>query len=304
MRMALFCLLTGLGLVISSPVLAQNGSLPTGGSIRLSPAAISQSETATPDQAVQQSPAKGASFLGASDDWDIAGPVRLRSADPEPTGVLEFKNIFDYSTSSDGSDDDVEYEFEIEYGIAPNHELIFEVPVQLGDGSVAGNADITLGHHWRLWKEEGLLPAFAIRNYLRLPSGYESSGVDWELRGLLSKSIIPDRFRFHLNPFLKSVNGHNEEDYRHFQWGAIVGFDYRINECLTVQADYIHETSESEGFRNQHAAEIGLEWEVAPGHELAFVTRAGLDGDSEAENWGFGISYIYEFENVPHLGSK
>lgn len=236
--------------------------------------------------------------------WDIAGPIRLRSADPEPTGDLEFKNIFDFSTSSDGSDDDLEYEFEIEYGIAPNHELIFELPVQLGDGSVKGNADITLGHHWRLWKEQELLPAFAIRNYLRLPSGHDSSGVDWELRGLLTKSIIPNKFRLHLNPFLKNVNGHNQEDYRHFQWGAIVGVDYRINKCLTIQADYIHETSESEGWRNQHTAEVGLEWKIAPQHELAFVTRADLDGDSEGENWGFGISYIFEFENVPHLGSK
>lgn len=237
-------------------------------------------------------------------DWDIAGPVRLRSADPEPTGDLEFKNIFDYSTSSGGGDDDLEYEFEIEYGIAPNHELIFEVPVQLGDGSVAGNADITLGHHWRLWKEQEWFPAFAIRNYLRLPSGHDSSGVDWELRGLLTKTIVPDRFRFHVNPFLRSVNGHNQEDARHFQWGAVIGVDCRISEHLVVQVDYVHETGATEGSRNQHVAEVGCEWQLAPRHKLAFVSRAGLDGDSEGENWGLGISYIYEFENVPHLGGN
>lgn len=256
------------------------------------------------DASQQEAPSSGAVADHKIEEeiWDIGGPIRLRSADAEPPGELVFKNIFDYSTSSDGSDDDLEYEFEIEYGIAPNHELIFEVPVQLGDGGVDGNADITVGHHWQLWKEQDLLPAFALRNYLRVPSGYKSSGVDWELRGLLTKSIIPHRLRLHLNPFLKSVNGDNVEDVRRFQWGAVIGADYRINDRLVLNCDYVHETGETEGSRNQHTAEVGLEWLLAPHHEICFVTRAGLDGDSQGENWGCAISYIYEFEGLPYIG--
>ena len=234
--------------------------------------------------------------------WDITGPIRLRSADPEPPGELAVKTIFDYSTSSDGSDDDLEYEFELEYGIAPNHELILEVPVELGDGATEGNADITVGHHWRLWKEQDILPAFALRNYIRVPSGYHSSGVDYELRGLITKSIIPDKFRLHLNPFLKSVNGDNEEDHRYFQWGAIVGADYRLADNLVLNLDYVHETAETNGQRNQHTMEVGVDWHFAEHQALGFVTRAGLDGDGDGENFGCAVSYIYTFDNVPALG--
>ena len=277
----------------SRPVASEQGEM------RLQPVMLA-------DASSREAPLPEATADSESEEeaWDISGPIRLRSADAEPPGELEFKNIFDYSTSSDGSDDDLEYEFEIEYGLAPNHELIFEVPVQLGDGGEDGNADITVGHHWQLWKEQDLLPAFALRNCLRVPSGYRSCGVDWEMRGLLTKSIIPNRFRFHLNPFLKSVNGNNVEDARHFQWGMVAGADYRINECLVLNCDYVHETGETEGTRNQHTAEVGLEWQLASHHKICFVTRAGLDGDSEGENWGCAVSYIYELEGLPYLGAS
>ena len=191
----------------------------------------------------------------SDEEWDIWGPVQMRSANPEPTSEFEIKNIFDYGTSSDDTDDDFEYEFELEYGIAENHELIFEIPVKMGDGAVNGNADITVSWHWRLWKEQDLLPAFALRNYIRLPSGYQSSGVDYELKGLITKSILENKWRLPLNPFLKSVNGHNEDDHRDFQWGFIAGTDYRLTDTLTLNVDYVHETGKSEGERNQHTAE-------------------------------------------------
>jgi len=235
-------------------------------------------------------------------NWDIWGPVRMRSADPEEPGELEIKNIFDYGTSSDGTDDDFEYELEIEWGIAPNHELIFELPVEMGDGEVRGNADITLGWHCRLWEEQEILPAFAMRNYIRIPSGYHSSGVDYELRGLITKSIVPDKWRLHLNPFLKSVNGHNKEDHRYFQWGFIAGTDYRLAENLVLNLDYVHETGECEGQRNQHTMEVGLDWKFAHNQGLGFVARTGLDGDGIGENFGVAISYVYCFDGFPAVG--
>lgn len=232
----------------------------------------------------------------AESSWGISGPISLRSADPEEPGELEVKNIFAWSTSRDGSDDDAEYELELEYGLCENHELILEVPVELGDGRVPGNADITLGWHWRLMQEQDWLPAFAIRNYIRVPSGVDSSGVDYELRGLFTKTLVSSKMRAHFNPFLKSVNGHNEEDYRHFQWGGIFGVDYKFSENLLLIADYIYKNGEEEHTRDQHAMELGFDWTIAKNQKIGFATEIGLDGDSQDPSLGARISYILSFQ--------
>jgi hypothetical protein len=236
--------------------------------------------------------------------WDIWGPVTLRSADPEELGEVEIKNIYHYGTSSDGSHDANDYEFEIEYGIAPNHELIFAVPdVSLNRCEEEGNGNLEAGWHWRLWKEQDWIPAFALRNILLIPSGYHSSGLDWTLRGLLTKSIIENKWRLHLNPFLTVASGSEPEELRHFQWGFIVGTDYRLCENVNLQLDYIHRTSEEEGERNQHSMEAGVEWQVAEHHGIAFATNWTVDGDSVDENWGFTVSYVFSFD-APAFGKN
>lgn len=233
---------------------------------------------------------------GAHESWEIDGPVFLRSADPEPEGEGVIKNIFSWETTRGADDDDdFEYEFEFEYGFAHNHELIFEVPVEIGDGRIDGNADITLGWHWKLWDEDGALPAFAMRNYVRIPSGVDSSGVDYEWRGLMTWTLVPDTMRLHLNPFLKSVNGNNEEEARPFHWGVAIGTDYRLADNLNFIADYIYSNGEDEHTRDNHSAELGLDWEVAEHHTICFATLIGLDGDSHGTSFGMAISYIYSF---------
>jgi hypothetical protein len=222
----------------------------------------------------------------------------------------------------------VAYEGVLEWGFAPNHEIGLSLPVFMGDGAVEGNADANLIWQWRLWKEDtcGWLPAFAFRNIVRIPNGYGSEGVDWTLQGLMSKWIIQDKLRLHVNPFLQSLNGDNLEDearqgddegrpgafssslvsfqprgaglphQRHFRWGIIAGASYNISECLTLSADYIHESSYFKGARNQHLSEIELDWKLSECQTIAFLTRVGLDGDSVGENWGATVSYIHAFD--------
>jgi hypothetical protein len=235
--------------------------------------------------------------VASENEWEIEGPIFLRSADPEERGEVVLKNTFGYSTSSDGTDDDIEYELEVEWGVVENHELIFEVPVEMGDGGVDGNADITLGWHWRLWREQDWVPAFALRNYVRIPSGYHSEGVDYEARGLITKTLVPGKLRAHLNPFLRSLNGElGDSDREHFQWGAAAGADYRIADNLLFVFDYVHESAETEGIRNQHLLEFDVDWEMVEHHKLGVSTQIGLDGDSEGPNFGVMLSYMYSFK--------
>jgi len=231
--------------------------------------------------------------------WEINGPVFLRSADPEPPGEVVIKNIFswEHSKESEGEDrDEYEYELEIEWGIVENHELIFEFPWQIGEGRIDGNGDITMGWHWRLWDERDDLPAFALRNFVRVPSGVDSSGVDYELRGLLSKTIVPGSTRLHLNPFARSVNGDNDEEAEDFQYGAAFGMDYRISDDLLFITDYIYSSEESESAeRPNHSAEFGIDWKLDERQKIGVSFLVGLDGDDDGAEFGASISYMLGF---------
>ena len=250
-----------------------------------------------------------------AESWEISGPITLRSADPEPTGEAVVKNIFSWEHSrkagekDDFSDiftwasgdepseerDEYEYELEVEYGLAENHELILAIPVQVGDGRVDGNGDLELGWHWRLWKETDSWPAFAVRNYVRVPTGVGSSGVDYWIRGLFTKTLIPGSTRLHFNPWAKTVNGDNEPEARPFQWGALLGVDYRISDEWLFVSDYKYENGEDEGTRDNHSAELDLDWQMTERQKLGLCTEISLDGDNSGPAVAVKISYMLEF---------
>lgn len=237
-----------------------------------------------------------------SDDRDdddslvLSGPYFLRSATPEEVGEAELKFIYGYEKPSHGEEEH-EFEFVFEWGVAEDLEFILELPVTLGEGRVEGNGDITqLGFHIRHWREDGLMPAFATRHLLRIPTGYHSNGVDYLLRGLFTKTLVPGSVHLHFNPFLKSLNGNLEEDTRRFQWGAAIGFDYRLRDDLILIADYQHVSSEEYGARNQHSLEFGADWEIAEDRMLGFQTAFGIDGDDHGSDFEARISYIIELD--------
>lgn len=253
----------------------------------------------------------------ANESWDVEGFYNMRAADTQEFGVLDIKNFFGYSTSSNGTDDDYRYNLWLQYGVWDRHELVLKLPVEIGDGGVSGNADISIGHQWRLLDEQGWMPAFAIYHEIRLPSGYHSSGHDYELRGVFTKSIIPEELRLHVNPFVKWLDpdnlldnisryaltqtGRNRRDLnelsgRHFAAGTTVGMDWRMTDTATVNANYILDTGRLDGYRIQHAMEAGIDYEIAAGQTLSWSTRWTLDGDSQGDNFGFVLGYIIAFD--------
>lgn len=233
--------------------------------------------------------------------YGIGGPWRLRSADALSPGTMSIRNEFNWSTGYRSGDDEANYAISIDYGIAPMHHVTLETTsVDIGDGGTTGNGDVRFGWHWQLLKEDDWKPSFALRNYIRVPTGYESSGVDYELRGLFSKSVA-DHIRIHFAPFLKSVNGDNIEDVRYFQWGAALGSDWKLSDKLDLVVDYVHETSQTEGLRNQHSLDAGFFYEIAKGHKIGVNGRVGLDGDGVNGDWGAGVFYTIGLDGLPSL---
>ncbi len=234
---------------------------------------------------------------GSAEDEGVvlSGPYFLRSADPEAPGELELKFIYGFETSS--SEDEHEVEFVLEWGMMEDIEFILEIPVTLGEGRVEGNGDIAeFGFHIRHWRETDVLPAFATRHLLRLPTGYHSDGIDYLLRGLLTKTLISDALRLHFNPFIRSVNGNMDHDTRHLQWGAAIGVDYQVSEDLLLIGDYQNFGSAQKGESSQQSLEFGADWGLAPHRKLAFQTQFEIDGDSHGTDFGVRISYIIELD--------
>lgn len=234
-------------------------------------------------------------------EWTLDGPYFLRSADPLEAGELELKFIYGFERTN-GAGEEHELEFVLEWGLMENNEFILEIPVTIGEGKLEGNGDIAeFGLHTKFWDETDTCPAFAMRNLIRIPTGYKSDGIDYLARGLFTKTLIPGTMRLHFNPFAKTINGNLEHNTRRFQWGAAIGFDYWINDDLLVIVDYQNFSSTTEGNSNQQVIEFGADWEFADNEKLGLQVEFEVDGDSHGSDFGFSISYIVELE-APEIG--
>ena len=260
---------------------------------------------------------------GAGDGFDVEGPVSMRSADVQEQGTFDLKIVFDYGTSSDGSDDDYGNRVEVQWGVCPDNEIVFKLPINYGDGE-EGNADVSIGWQWKLYDQQDWIPATAIYNELRLPTGNGSEGVDWEIRGVFTWDVNPGTCRLHVNPFIRVMDGdnvatnarhdldrnrgnsssnrgnffgnrRNDVSARHFAAGGIIGFDHRLTDSTVVNIDYILDSGRLDGYSMQHSMEAGMDYQLTDNQMLAWATRWTLDGDDQGDNWGLSLSYIFSF---------
>jgi len=252
----------------------------------------------------------------------IRSPVLIDDATPQPTGTMDFRLRFDYVTESNGvdrrdgrrgfrgrrqreggRDDDIGVGLQWVWGTCEDVEVSLDLPINLGDATdngdgLDGNADLTFGMLWRLLEEGELgdwAPAFALSTRVRTPTGNNSSGVDAELRGHLTKTLVGD-MRGHANAFLTTVNGNNDELAREFQWGFVFGMDTPLTDAQDwwLIMDYMHRSSEHRGNSNMNILEAGLEWKLTDAQSLHFSTQVGLDDNGDTPNWGARMAYTHQ----------
>jgi hypothetical protein len=281
----------------------------TVGTVVFAQETMEESTSATTATTTTYSPQNG--------ELDLKGPFLFDDATAVKTNTFDFRLNFAYDTASGripdyrsqptfggqrrsrGRDDGFAITPSIHWGPLENLEVFLAVPMNVGDGKqdkwgFDGNYDSQLGVHYQFIREADWYPSVALRATGRFPTGYRSNGVDGELKGLMTKTIIP-RLRAHANAFISTVNGNNNPNARHFQWGFTLGMDYELcKDCLYAVVDYAHRSSYSYGVSNINLAEVGLEWFVFENNRLGLSTQFGLDDNEETPNWGMMVKWVFE----------
>ncbi len=203
--------------------------------------------------------------------------------------------------NGDGRGDDTDDRWTIQpnlvWGVAENWELSLTVPINnienLSDAP-EGNYDSYFGILWRFKEQEGFWPAMALGSNLRIPTGEDSNGVDWELRLALTNEY-DSGIRSHLNFFGITANGDNIEDLRHFQYGAVAGLDGPLCADGAVRwvLDYMYRISDHDGGGGQNIGEAGWQWQINECNKLGMSVQVGLDHAEETSDIGAALTYAY-----------
>ncbi len=249
----------------------------------------------------------------------------MEDATPLETGKLDLRLGFSWVTESEHanlgeSSDDFVLTSALVWGAAENLELSLAVGSWLGDGGDVGpfedgNHDTTVGLLWRI-HEQGdecpghgciQLPSIALSAAVRIPTGCSSSGMDGELRLVMTHNY-DNGIRSHLNAFVKAVDDDNLEsvnpdyrwwwdnrddvDVRSTQWGVVIGADGPLCADGAVRwvADYVHRSSRFDGGDELDILELGWEW-TADRHKFGMSVHGGLDHTGENPNFGAGLMY-------------
>lgn len=250
-------------------------------------------------------------------DHDLLGPPlwSVNDAVPVPVNRMDLRFTGMWVTSNapangGDSDDDFIIVPHLVWGVAENLEIGIANSIWLGDSGDRGpdrdgNYDTHLSTLWRFRDQEGCWPAMALAGRARIPTGDGSSGVDGELRLILTNTY-DSGIRSHFNAFGITVNGDNERsnryalpenlpDSRHFQWGFVLGVDGPLSDDGSTRwvADYVHRSSYNYGSSNINLLELGIQWAAADKHAFGINTQIGLDDNEDTPNFGAGFTYSY-----------
>lgn len=237
--------------------------------------------------------------------WDLLNNWNVSDASTLPPAHVHLRMRYNWVTSekpanNDDENDDHQLTPAIVWGIDEYWEWAVSVPYWFSEdgqdrpGELDGNWDTFSTLQWRFMEQDGCLPAMAVATTLRIPTGDESNKVDLEGRLILTNQY-DSGIRSHINAFAVSVNGDNDENARHFQWGFVVGIDGPLNDDNTFRwvADYMHRSSYNYGRGNVNQLELGWEWHIDDQNALGMSVQLGLDGEDDGINAGIGMVYSH-----------
>lgn len=224
-----------------------------------------------------------------------------------PEGQVDLRLTYGWQTGSfhnaGGTGDNHVITPSLVWGAGDGLEVFAQVPITFGDGGDVGaadegNADTRLGFTWRFREPMDNWPAMALRTTFRVPTGNNSDGVDAEFRLILTNEY-DSGIRSHMNGFVTTTNGDNDENLREFQWGFIIGLDGPLCADGAVRwvADYVHNSGLHNGSNDIDMVELGWEWDKTATEKIGFALQIGLDHTHDTPDFGAKLSYAYALNN-------
>lgn len=174
------------------------------------------------------------------------------------------------------------FDVEFLYGFAPNTHFNIGIDPVIGGRADSEDTDfdpgdLSVGIFHNFNREYGNTPAFAVRADTYFPTGDDSEGVDFRLRGIASKTV-GQYDRLHMNLDL-NVNTDTDEDERSVVPGLVLGYSRplgyprRFNQ--TGLAELGVRLGDEEGTDAVVTAGIGLRQQV----DYQSVLDIGLQGE-------------------------
>lgn len=177
-----------------------------------------------------------------------------------------------------------EFEIEYLYGFAPNTHLNIGIDpsIEEEDNETEFSiGDVSVGVLHNFNREYNNTPAFALRGDVAFPTGNDSEGVDFRLRGIASKTVGQYN-RFHLN-LDANLTTATEEEERSFVPGVILGYSrpigYPTNFTRTLLAEVGVRASNVEDDGVVTSLGVGLRQQI--GYQS--VLDLGIQGDIAGE---------------------
>ena len=209
-------------------------------------------------------------------------PLRLEDAYPIATGEIAIEVGGGVAIQRDGESRGV-FPIEILYGALPNFQLgvgttLLTDPHELDE---VKSGDLKLSGLYNFNQETLTLPALGFKLTVNLPTGVDSSGIDVELKGIVTKSF--DRLSFHLNAAYAFLNG-TRPDERDGRYQFVLGASYPVGAPrytrTTLVGDLFVQQATERGRPDIFGAEIGFR------HQL--TSRIVLDAGIGTELAGPG----------------
>jgi hypothetical protein len=190
---------------------------------------------------------------------------------------------------------------ELLYGVAPDTHVSLDLDPRYGSGGGekrrfdAGAVGLGLFHNFN--REYGNTPAFSLRADAYLPTGRDSRGIDFRVRGIASRQLRGYN-RLHLNLDL-GINNRARRDERMTQPGVILGYSrplgYPTRFDRTVLAQVGYSTNEERGESGITTVGVGLRQQVSVRSVFDIGLKSDITGGRHRDAFQLVAGYSTQF---------